>query len=330
MILPVGFRKENRMHKVYYQYNEEKSCYERVYPTLLQRTIGVLKGALIKTVMMLIIIAAALWVYDTYWLEYRYKKQKSSLIEKCQELEYQLNNAYQITAKLSERDKNLYRVMVQAEPLADEDLLAVNSIEMKDSTDEAIILSIENRVSALQKKMALLSESYDEVGKMYANQGDKWQCIPSIRPIRSVDLRQFSSGYGLRLDPITGEAKMHNGLDFVAPQGSDVLATGAGTITFADWKEGFGYTVIIDHGFGYETLYAHQEKLMVRKGQSIRRGDVIGLVGSTGRSTGSHLHYEVHLLGRTINPVHFFSKELTPYQYDNLLRESAYRAGTLD
>ncbi len=328
--MPVGFRKENRMHKIYYQYNEEKSCFERIYPTLLQRTIGLLKGFIKKTVVLLSVVAAVLWLYDTYWIEYRYRKQKSSLIEKCQELETQLNNAYLVTSKLSERDKNLYRVMVQAEPLAEEELLAINITELKDSTDESIIKSIENRVAQLQKKMALLSESYDEIGTMYANQGEKWQCIPSIRPIRSADLRQFSSGYGLRLDPITGEAKMHSGLDFVAPQGSDILATGAGTITFADWKEGFGYTVIIDHGFGYETLYAHQEKLLVRKGQSIKRGDIIGLVGSSGRSTGPHLHYEVHLLGRTINPVHFFSKELSPHQYDHLLRESAYRAGTLD
>lgn len=317
------------MHKIYYQYNEEKSCYERVYPTLLQRTIGLLKGALKRTAMMLVVIGAALWVYDTYWIEYRNRRQKSSLIEKCQELEVQLTKAYQVTAKLSERDRNLYRVMVQAEPV-DDDFLNVNSTELKDSTDEAIISSIEKRVSNLQKRMVLLSESYDEIGTMSANQGEKWQCIPSIRPIRSTDLVQFSSGYGLRLDPITGEAKMHNGLDFVAPQGRDVLATGAGTVSFADWRESFGYTVVIDHGFGYETLYAHQEKLLVKKGQSVRRGDIIGLVGSTGRSTGPHLHYEVHLQGRTVNPIHFFSKELTPYQYDNLLRESAYRAGTLD
>jgi murein DD-endopeptidase MepM/ murein hydrolase activator NlpD len=144
--------------------------------------------------------------------------------------------------------------------------------------------------------------------------------IPAIQPIMNKELTRIASGFGRRIDPVYHVTRFHHGMDFTAPLGSDIFATGNGTVCFVGWKQGYGNTDMIDHGFGYQTLYAHCHQLLVTEGQKVRRSDVIALVGSTGKSTGPHLHYEVRLNGTAIDPRNFFFMDLSPEDYDRMIQ----------
>lgn len=146
--------------------------------------------------------------------------------------------------------------------------------------------------------------------------------IPAIQPVMNKDLTRVASGYGVRIDPVYHVRRMHTGMDFTAPTGTDVYATGNGTVTFVGWKQGYGNTVVVDHGFGYSTLYAHLFKQLVHVGQKVKRGDVIALVGNTGKSTGPHLHYEVRLQNQPIDPRNFYFYDLSPEDYDRMIQLS--------
>ena len=146
--------------------------------------------------------------------------------------------------------------------------------------------------------------------------------LPAIQPILNKDLRRVASGFGVRIDPIYRRPKMHQGMDFTAPIGTDIFATGNGQVVEAGWKQGYGNAVKINHGFGYETLYAHMHKINVRSGQRVTRGEVIGKVGNTGKSTGPHLHYEVRYQGKPVNPQNYYFLDLSPEQYDEMVQLS--------
>ena len=149
-------------------------------------------------------------------------------------------------------------------------------------------------------------------------------------PVLNKDLRRTASGYGWRIDPVYNVRRFHKGMDFSAPIGTDIFATGNGTIKFTGWQQGYGNAVIIDHGFGYETLYGHMSKILVKRGQKIKRGDVIGLVGNTGKSTGPHLHYEVHYKGTVQNPQNYYFLDLSPEEYDLMVQLSNNTGQMLD
>ena len=146
--------------------------------------------------------------------------------------------------------------------------------------------------------------------------------LPAIQPILNKDLRRVASGFGVRIDPIYRRPKMHQGMDFTAPIGTHIFATGNGQVVQAGWQQGYGNAVKINHGFGYETLYGHMNKIKVRSGQRVTRGDVIGEVGNTGKSTGPHLHYEVRYQGKPVNPQNYYFLDLSPEQYDEMVQLS--------
>ena len=154
--------------------------------------------------------------------------------------------------------------------------------------------------------------------------------IPSIMPVAESSLRKMASGYGYRVDPVYGSGKFHEGMDFSAPIGIPVYATGDGKVTDAGWNQGYGNSIDINHGYDYLTRYAHLSKIMVKKGQDIKRGDLIGLVGNTGKSTGPHLHYEVRFKGTPQNPVRFYFQDLTPEQYNDLIHEAENASHVMD
>ena len=156
------------------------------------------------------------------------------------------------------------------------------------------------------------------------------RCIPAIQPIANKDLTRVASGFGRRIDPVYHTGRMHQGMDFTAPVGTDVYATGNGRVVSAEWEQGYGNSIKIDHGFGYETFYAHLSALHVRAGQSVTRGEIIGTVGNTGKSTGPHLHYEVHQKGVPVNPQNFYFLDLTPEEYDRMIQLSANAGQTMD
>ena len=185
---------------------------------------------------------------------------------------------------------------------------------------DSVARELSDKIDLLEQMVATQSRSFDFLREQAAMQRDRSTHIPAIQPISQKSLRAMASGYGYRRDPVYGTGKFHEGMDFSAPTGTPVYATGDGRVRSADWNSGYGNLIEIDHGYNYVTRYAHLSKMLVRPGQTVRRGDLIGHVGNTGKSTGSHLHYEVRLHGVPQNPVHYYFYDLTPEQYDEMIR----------
>ena len=180
------------------------------------------------------------------------------------------------------------------------------------------------QISNLNARIAYQFQSYNAISTLIRNQDEKLASIPAIQPISNKQLNRIASGFGMRIDPVYGTPKMHKGLDFTAPQGTPIYSTGDGIVKFAGKENGgFGNHVRINHGYGYETLYGHMFRVKVRAGQRVKRGEIIGWVGNTGKSTGPHCHYEVHINGNEVNPVYFFYNDLNAEQYDQLLKIAA-------
>jgi murein DD-endopeptidase MepM/ murein hydrolase activator NlpD len=179
---------------------------------------------------------------------------------------------------------------------------------------------VDEHVQQIKKQLYVQSKSYDELADLAKNNADRLRHIPSIQPVLNKDLKYMASGYGVRIDPIYNTKRMHTGMDFSAPKGTDVYVTGDGKVIAAGFNHGYGNCIDVDHGYGYVTRYAHLSKIIAKRGQQVTRGDVIGLVGSTGKSTGPHLHYEVILNGHHVNPSLYYYQDLTPEEYDKMMQ----------
>jgi murein DD-endopeptidase MepM/ murein hydrolase activator NlpD len=239
-----------------------------------------------------------------------------------------------VLSDLQQRDDNLYRVIYQAEPIP----LAVRMGKygetsrfdyIKDMTNSELVLNTTKRAAELRRQLVIQSNSYDEIVKLAKTNETRLENIPAIQPVFNKNLKHMASGYGMRIDPVYHTRKFHAGMDFAAPIGTKIFATGNGVITFSGWKQGYGNCVIINHGFSYETLYGHMYKILKGGGQ-VHRGDLIGLVGSTGKSTGPHLHYEVHYQGKPQNPINYYFRDLSPGDYDKMLQYTNNSAQVFD
>jgi murein DD-endopeptidase MepM/ murein hydrolase activator NlpD len=237
---------------------------------------------------------------------------------------------------LQDRDDNIYRVVFEAEPIPDEVRKAgfggVNRYSRyKDFENRNLLTETMRRTDILSKQLVIQSKSYDEILGMIRNKAAMLACIPAIQPVSNKELKRMASGYGYRTDPIYKTTKFHAGMDFAAAVGTEIYATGDGVIMRADADaSGYGNHVRINHGYGYMTLYGHMSKIMVRPGQRVKRGDVIGLVGNTGKSVGPHLHYEVHKNGEAINPVNFYYNDLSPEDYARMIEMSGTENQSFD
>ena len=259
--------------------------------------------------------------------EKQLQREKETIQSQLEVLNRQVDQMQIVMADLQQRDDNLYRVLFGAEPIP---LSIRQGTQRKISYYEQIAQMTNNQLSAdlamkvdvLEKEIYVQSKSYDEIVEMAKNQEIRMENIPAIQPVMNKDLTRVASGYGMRIDPVYHVRKFHQGMDFTAPIGTEVFATGNAKVTFTGWKQGYGNTVILDHGFGYETLYAHLYKPLVRKGQKVRRSDIIALVGNTGKSTGPHLHYEVRLNGRPVDPRNYYFYDLSPEEYDQMIQLS--------
>lgn len=259
--------------------------------------------------------------------EKQLQREKEALQAQLSTLSQQVDQMQLVMADLQQRDDNLYRVLFGAEPIP---LSIRQGTQRKISYYEDIARMTNNQLSAdltlkvdvLEKELYVQSKSYDEIIEMAKNQEIRMENIPAIQPVMNKDLKRVASGYGMRVDPVYHVRKFHQGMDFTAPTGTEVFATGNAKVKFTGWKQGYGNTVILDHGFGYETLYAHLYKSLVRKGQKVRRSDIIALVGNTGKSTGPHLHYEVRLNGRPVDPRNYYFYDLSPEEYDQMIQLS--------
>ena len=254
-------------------------------------------------------------------------REKEAMQSQMETLNRQVDQMQIVMTDLQQRDDNLYRVLFGAEPIP---LSIRQGTQRKISYYEEIAQMTNNQLSAdlslkvdvLEKELYVQAKSYDEVLELAKTQEIRMENIPAIQPVLNKDLKRVASGYGVRIDPVYHVRKFHQGMDFTAPTGTDVFATGNAKVEFAGWKQGYGNTVILDHGYGYKTLYAHLYKTLVRKGQKVRRSDVIALVGNTGKSTGPHLHYEVRLNGKAIDPRNYYFYDLSPEEYDQMIQLS--------
>ena len=263
------------------------------------------------------------------------RMENTNLKSQLELLEHQADQMQLVLADLQQRDENLYRVIFQAEPISTH--IRTNATrkmayyeEIASLTNSQLMAQMTRKMDILEKQLYVQSKSYDEVVKMVKEQNIRNEHIPAIQPVMNKDLTRVASGYGIRIDPIYHVRKFHYGMDFTAPVGTDVYATGKGKIVFVGWKQGYGNTVILDHGYNYKTLYAHLYKATCYVGQQVKRGDVIALVGNTGKSTGPHLHYEVRFNDNPIDPRNYYFNDLSPEDYDKLIQLSNNFNGMLD
>ena len=271
-----------------------------------------------------------LYLFLTFFPSPREKqllREKTSLESQLEVLNNQVDQMQVVMTDLQQRDDNLYRVLFGAEPIP----LSVRQgaqrkidyyEQLAQMTNSELAADLALKVDLLEKEIYVQAKSYDEVAQMAKEQEIRMENIPAIQPVMNKDLKRVASGYGMRIDPVYHVRKFHQGMDFTAPTGTEVFATGNAKVEFAGWKQGYGNTVILDHGYGYKTLYAHLYKILVRKGQKVRRSDIIALVGNTGKSTGPHLHYEVRLNNKPVDPRNYYFYDLSPEEYDQMIQLS--------
>ena len=278
----------------------------------------------------IILGAGFLYLFLTFIPAPREKKlqqEKDALQSQLNVLNQQVDQMHVVMTDLQQRDDNLYRVLFGADPIPISIRQGTNSKinyydQLAQMTNSQMVADLTAKVDLLEKEIYVQAKSYDELLELAKNQATRMEHLPAIQPVLNGDLKRVASGYGMRVDPVYHVRRFHRGMDFSAPTGTEVFATGNATVKFTGWKQGYGNTIILDHGFGYETLYAHLHKSLVRKGQKERRSDIIALVGNTGKSTGPHLHYEVHLDGKPVDPRNYYFKDLEPEKYDEMIRLS--------
>jgi murein DD-endopeptidase MepM/ murein hydrolase activator NlpD len=259
----------------------------------------------------------------------RLKDRYGDLNEQLRVLEKQMK-------ELEKRDNNVYRSIFEASPIPDsarakemENQLELAAVESMGNNE--LFASLINTMNNLSSRIKSQNSSYAQVDGLIKNKEELLSHTPAIQPVSNKDLTRIASGFGHRIDPIYKTTKMHAGIDFTAPQGTPIYATADGVVRVAgNTSNGYGNHVVITHGYGYETLYGHMVKVKSRPGQQVKRGEVIGWVGSTGKSTGPHCHYEVHKTGNKINPVYFFYNDLSPDQFDRLLKQADASNQSLD
>lgn len=225
-----------------------------------------------------------------------------------------------VAQALENRDNDIYRVYFNRSEIPDSIRKSgFKNLDYKDLegyNNSKLVMTTTKRIDQLSKQLAIQSKSLDEILKLAGAKKNLLLAIPAIQPVRNENLKQMASGFGYRTDPFTKVRKMHNGMDFAANTGSPIYATGDGIVARADNSaSGYGNHIVIRHGFGYESLYAHLSKYNCRAGQHVKRGDVIGYVGSTGRSEGPHCHYEVHKDGKVVNPLNFYYGNISAVEY---------------
>lgn len=324
------------MAKIKYYYDTETCRYERVKVSTTDVVINAV-GVFFVCVILGVLFAGAYLSLFPSARESRLMKENEELSYHYNLLSNEMTELRKMMLVLQERDDEIYRVIFEAEPIPDEIRLAGagGSQKYKDLYDkrlsrEDIIIGTFQKVDALKRQMYVQTKSYDEILNLAKSKTEMLSCIPAIQPIANKDLNRIASGFGMRFHPILKFRRMHAGMDFSAPKGTPVYATGDGVVIEAERAhDGYGNQVVIDHGFGYVTRYAHLSAFAVKKGTRVKRGQVIGDVGSTGLSVANHLHYEVIYKGKPVDPVNYFYNELTPEQYEKMLELSSQENSSL-
>lgn len=322
------------MRKVYYKYNPKTQAYDRIYPTFKHRVITALRRFFANAGVAAVIFVILIMIFGLP-SEKELKSENSRLLSQYKLMSRELDNALAVLEDIRMRDDNLYRVMFNADPIPEDvrqfDFAGTARYDSLESMDNArLVIATTAKLDLLKRQLYVQSNSFDEIVQMYKGKDEMYKCIPAIQPVANKNLKQMASGYGNRIDPIYGTVRYHAGMDFSAAVGTDIYATGDGTVEDAGWESGYGNCVVINHGYGYKTRYAHMSRIGVRRGEKVIRGQVIGAVGNTGKSTGPHLHYEVIVKGRTVNPVNYYYMDLTPEEYDEMIKVAETRGNMMD
>ena len=325
------------MSKVKYYYDPDTLSYRKIEPEKSKRYRNItffILGACLFGFLGLILLLNTNLVNTPRELSLsrevkNYELQYELLNKKMEQIEEVLGN-------IEDRDNNIYRLYFEANPIPDEQRKAgfggINRYKsLEGFNNSEMIISTTKRLDIIKKQIAIQSKSLDEITKLAEEKEKLLMSIPAIQPINNEDLKRMASGYGWRSDPFTKARKMHYGMDFTAPRGTPVYASGDGKITRADNNSsGYGKHIRIDHGYGYLSLYGHVSQYNVKKGQKVKRGDLIGFVGSTGRSEAPHLHYEVWKDNDRINPMNFYYGSLSPEEFENMLKFANQENQSLD
>ena len=312
------------MKKVKYFYNTNTLRYEKLVTPLrvkLLRFFGLISALVVSS-------AIVIYLYNRFIpkpTELQANRKYENLRDNYKQLNSKIRSLQEQLSTLEKRDNEVYRSIFEQNPLPDS--ARAKLIEKQKEFDKVTVMSddiigkdIAAQLNNLDARITYQTTSYKGIENLIKNQDVKLASIPAIQPVSNKQLTRIASGFGMRIHPIYGIAKMHNGLDFTAPQGTPIYATGDGQITSAGMGIGTGNHVIINHGYGYETEYMHMVKIKAKVGQRVKRGEIIGWVGNTGASTGPHCHYEVHVYGNPVDPVYFFYNDLNAEEFDRLLK----------
>jgi len=315
------------MKKVKYYYNTHTLRYEKLEIPLrvrLLRLFGFIAGSLVFAS----IIVAIAFHYIESPKEILLRQENDGLRNDYSILQKRTDDLQKQMQELENRDNKVYRAIFESTPIPDsarlKEMEKSKEIELVQGMSESeLVKSLTGQLNTLSLQVAYQNKSYNEIDGMIKDKQKLLAAIPAIQPVSNKDLRHIASGFGYRVDPVYKITKFHAGLDFAATQGTPIYATADGVVKEASYDAGgYGNHVVLNHGYSYETLYGHMVRIKVHVGQQIKRGEVIGWVGSTGKSTGPHCHYEVHKGGQPVDPVYFFYNDLTPEQYDQVLKLS--------
>jgi len=318
-----------------YKFNPDSLSFDKIrlgIKTLLLRLFAYFIGSLIFALIYWIIFAS---FFDSP-KEKALKREVEQMTIQYDLIHREMSNVETVLEDLQKTDDNLYRTIFDAEPipstLREGGIGGVNRYEALEGYNNSnLVIETANRLDKIRKKVYIQSKSFDDLIKLAVHKEEMLKSIPSIIPISNKDLTRTASGYGWRIHPYYRISKFHYGMDFTAPLGTDVYATGNGTIVeVLASQRGLGKHVIIDHGFGYKSIYAHLNNFNVRVGQKVQRGDIIGFVGSTGMSVANHLHYEIKLNGVNVDPVNYYFEDLNSAEYERIVEIAAKTGQSLD
>lgn len=323
------------MRNVYYKYNDKTKTYDRVYPNLRSRLLTYLRNLFLFLLIGVGGYVFAVFILGTPESTEDLREENTRMQAQYAILSQRLEEALEVMEDIRQRDDNLYRVMFMAEPVSQDvreaTYAGTNRYEAFDDLDNAeLVTATTQKMDMLARQLYLQSLSFDEVVEFYKNHEDMLRHLPAIQPVSNKDLKRTASGYGYRIHPIYQTRIFHDGMDFTCDIGTPVYATADGVVKNARWERGYGYIVTLDHGYGYETRYAHLKSFNVKRGQKVVRGETIALSGNSGRSTGPHVHYEVLQRGRPVNPANYYFMDLDADQYDEMVRMADNHGKVLD
>jgi len=317
-----------------YRFNPDTLSFDKIernLRSLIKKILGYLSTGIVSGIIFFFIF---LQFFETPVTK-RLKRENQQLLSQYTLMNKDIEKISKALEDIQMRDDNIYRVIFEANPIPSAVRMAgfggANRYTKLESMDNSeLIASVAKKLDILSKQVYVQSKSYDEVVKMALGKEKMLASIPSIMPVSNKDLKRTASGWGMRMHPIYRIPRFHYGMDFTAPTGTDVFATGNGIVKEVDRNAGYGNIIVIDHGYGFETLYGHLSRTNVKVGQVIKRGDVIGFVGSTGASTAPHLHYEVMKNGQKVNPQNYYFQDLNPLEYEKMISISSNTGQSFD